>query len=321
MLTTDSPQATYPMCDQWTRWFALLTLLGGVAEFGLRLSTLQPKLRRCPWNIWPSLLWHTMLDDRIYLMGPFTRHSLKQPRPPAFRPPSPPALLLPILLGLSLTATPSFGATTPALRLYHVASHTQYGPVWPIAETDMRETIKTRLRERLPDITARLTKRLATYRVPAITRPTTNTAQTFTIDPSVTLTANLTTHEGKVLARTGDHVNPFTFLPLRRTYLIINGADPRQLAWVHDHAPHAGTLTTVLLTDGSLSAATAALPKGVQVFPAPAALFNRFAIDSVPARISRDHLMVRVDLIPESALSPYIASKRHERALDPLPPK
>lgn len=52
---------------------ALLSLLCAIAEFGLRLSTLEPKLRHCPWREWPRLLWRTMLDDRIHLMGLFTR--------------------------------------------------------------------------------------------------------------------------------------------------------------------------------------------------------------------------------------------------------
>lgn len=66
------------MCDTWTTWLALLTMLCAVAEFGLRLSTLQPKLRHCPWREWPGLLWQTILDDRIYLMGPLSKqHPLK----------------------------------------------------------------------------------------------------------------------------------------------------------------------------------------------------------------------------------------------------
>lgn len=58
-----------PMCDPLTRWILLLALVTGIAEFGLRLSTLQPKLRSCPWRQWPGLLWQTVLDDRIHLMG------------------------------------------------------------------------------------------------------------------------------------------------------------------------------------------------------------------------------------------------------------
>jgi len=57
------------MCDGWTTWIALFSLLCAAAEFGLRLSSLQPRLRRCPWPEWPGLLWRTMLDDRIYLLG------------------------------------------------------------------------------------------------------------------------------------------------------------------------------------------------------------------------------------------------------------
>lgn len=67
------------MCDAWTRWILLVSLLTGIAEFGLRLSTLQPQLRSCPWRNWPRLLWQTVLDDRIHLMGIPSRW-----RPPFF---------------------------------------------------------------------------------------------------------------------------------------------------------------------------------------------------------------------------------------------
>ncbi len=49
-------------------WPAVLVLLLAVGEFGLRLSTLQPRLTHCPWREWPRLLWRTMLDDRLHLM-------------------------------------------------------------------------------------------------------------------------------------------------------------------------------------------------------------------------------------------------------------
>jgi hypothetical protein len=45
-----------------------------------------------------------------------------------------------------------------------------------------------------------------------------------------------------------------------------------------------------------------ALPKTVAVYPAPAQLFERFPIDSVPARLSKAGLRVKIQFVPESDL-------------------
>jgi hypothetical protein len=167
----------------------------------------------------------------------------------------------------------------------------------------MRTVIMTRLKAKLPELTERLRNSLATYRAPATPRPTTATARTLYMDPSITLAADLVDHTGRVLAPAGRQINPLTLTPLRRTYLVLNATDPRQLDWGRSQLQaHPTALFTLLLTDGSLDQATHAFPAGTRIFPAPPALFDRFSIDSVPARISRSHDQVQVDFIAEAEL-------------------
>jgi conjugal transfer pilus assembly protein TraW len=175
--------------------------------------------------------------------------------------------------------------------------------VWPIVEQDIRTTILERLTAHLPEIKARLTESLAAYRVPATTRPTTDTARTVYVDPSITLGADLVSHDGRVLATSGQRVNPLAVLPLRRTYLVVDGEDPRQVAWARQRIEASPQQpATVLLTKGALGEARRTLPDGTPLFPAPPVLFARFPIDTVPATISRDGDRVRIDLIAEAEL-------------------
>ena len=51
-----------------------------------------------------------------------------------------------------------------------------------------------------------------------------------------------------------------------------------------------------------LDAATATLPTGTRVYPAPGELFDRFPIESVPARLTRAGERLRVDFIAEADL-------------------
>ncbi|MFI5340094.1 MAG: hypothetical protein ACHQ7N_09675, partial [Candidatus Methylomirabilales bacterium] len=113
----------------------------------------------------------------------------------------------------------------------------------------------------------------------------------------------LVTPDGRLLARAGDRINPLGVIPLLRTYLIINAADPRQLAWATRQVSAAWPrLTTVLLSDGDLEAAAAALPLATKLFPAPPELFARFPLDSVPARLHRASDQVQIDFVAEGDL-------------------
>jgi len=197
-------------------------------------------------------------------------------------------------------ATPQL--RTPPLTLRPVAPPERLGPVWPIIEEDARDLITTRLREHLPALKETLAARLAAHRVPTIPMPTRQEAKHLDIDPSITLAANLADHKGTVLAKSGDRMNPLRIIPLTRTYLVINGADQRQLLWAIDQVAQHRVPTTVLLTDGSLDAAKEALPVSVAIYPAPAALFARFPIDSVPARLARAGDNIAIDLISDTIL-------------------
>lgn len=214
-------------------------------------------------------------------------------------------LLLLCISGVSpaaglLAAEPTPG---PPPLLTPVVPPQAYGPIAPIIEEDARTTIRTRFQAKLPEFKQQLADSLRTHRVPATPRPTTDTARTLLVDPSLVLTTDVITSDGRLLARAGDRLNPLTTIPLLRTYLLLNAEDSRQLAWAaRELASAPGRPTTVLLTEGRLEKATSHFPPNTPVYPAPPTLFARFPIDSVPARVSRAADQLRIDLIPEADL-------------------
>ncbi len=249
------------------------------------------------------------------------QHDAPSPRPPV-RPPDARALLTgaALLAGLLLTVTASAAAPAPAADpqpgpaspLTPVAQPEVLGPVFPIAEEDMRTTILRRLRAKLPELQQQLRDSLRTHRVPATPRPTTDTARTVLIDPSITLSEDITTPEGQVLARAGDRVNPLRSISLLHTYLVLNAADPRQLAWAARELGGPRPLTTVLLTEGQIQDARKRLPPSTRIYPAPPDLFARFPVDSVPARVSGSGDQIRIEFIPETALPDAPAAAEEE---------
>lgn len=177
------------------------------------------------------------------------------------------------------------------------------GPTWPIVEEDLRTTLRTRLQASAPRLGERLRATLARFRWPGTSRPTAESARTLLLDPTLTTRRPLTTREDRTIVTEGEPVNPLALVSLRRTYLVLDGRDARQVAWASTEVARGQPgLTTVLLTEGSLDEARAALPAATPVFPAPAVLFTRFPVDSVPARLAREGPRLRLDLIAQQEL-------------------
>ena len=213
---------------------------------------------------------------------------------------------LALAISIAVIALPAAAAEpTPAsvTRLTPAAPPEQYGPIFPILEEDMRTTIRQRFEAKIPELKQQLTDSVRNYRLPAIPRPTTDTARTLLLDPSLTLQNDVVAPDGRLIARAGTRVNPLRAIALVRTYLVVDASDDRQVVWaVRQITAGAMRPSTLLLTDGDLAAVMAAVPAGTPVYPAPAELFTRFPIDSVPARLSRAGDQLRIDFIPEHDL-------------------
>lgn len=299
------------LLSYWQELLFAVVLLVAFAEICLRalqIGRFHPKITHCRWSYVPRILWCAMTENKFHLFELLARLNQRRAKQIINHPKGPlvSVMLLALLLG-------AIGTRVGAEGLAPVAPPERFGPVWPIAETDIRDTMHERLAARLPTLKATLNDSLATYRAPATARPTTDTARTLQIDPTITLAANLVSHDGRILAPSGQRINPLTVVPLRRTYLVVNGADPRQVSWAKRQLDAHKTLPiTLLLNDGSLEHTRQALPPGTRIFPAPPALFTRFSIDSVPARVSRHDNTVQIDLIAEADLtSPQPRAEGH----------
>jgi conjugal transfer pilus assembly protein TraW len=211
-----------------------------------------------------------------------------------------------LAVSTAVIALPASAAEpTPAsvTRLTPAAPPEQYGPIFPILEEDMRTTIQQRFAAKIPELKQQLTDSVRNYRLPTIPRPTTDTARTLLVDPSLTLQNDVVAPDGRLIAKAGTRVNPLRTIALVRTYLVVDASDDRQLAWAVQQIMVGATRpTTLLLTDGDLSAIMATVPAGTPVYPAPPELFTRFSVDSVPARLSRAGDQLRIDFIPERDL-------------------
>jgi len=115
----------------------------------------------------------------------------------------------------------------------------QHGAVFPIVENDLLEQIRTRLAamEKSGE-TARLNDELRRRTVARVNRPApvaglarAEAARRWTIDPTVTLGADIRGAKGELIHAAGTRINPLDSVALRSELVFLDGDDPEQLAW------------------------------------------------------------------------------------------
>jgi len=115
----------------------------------------------------------------------------------------------------------------------------QHGAVFPIVENDLLEQIRTRLAtmEKSGE-TARLNDELRRRTVARVNRPEpvaglarADAPRRWTIDPTVTLGADIRSARGELIHAAGTRINPLDSVALRSELVFLDGDDPEQLAW------------------------------------------------------------------------------------------
>lgn len=115
----------------------------------------------------------------------------------------------------------------------------QYGQVFQVDEEDIRQLIMKRLESmqksgELANVQHGIEQRVAehTIRPKPLTLTTTGNPQTFRIDPTVTISHDLWTPDGLLIAKAGMRINPLERIHFSKTLFFFNADDARQVAWV-----------------------------------------------------------------------------------------
>jgi conjugal transfer pilus assembly protein TraW len=115
----------------------------------------------------------------------------------------------------------------------------QHGAVFPIVERDLLEQIRSKLiaMERSGE-TARLNEELKRRTVARVNRPEpvaglvrAEAPRRWTVDPTVTLDADIRGAKGELIHAAGTRINPLDSVGLRSELIFLDGDDPEQLAW------------------------------------------------------------------------------------------
>lgn len=164
-----------------------------------------------------------------------------------------------------------------------------YGEVFPIIEQDIRQVIMNKLhRMELTGELERHKERLIARVEEHVTRPkpvkipTTNSPESYEVDPSIVVNQNMYTHDGSLIAKAGMHLNPFDRISFSKTLFFFNADDPEQMVWVNTHYKQFDHVKFILI-GGNVKEASDTL--GPVYFDLEGRLSSYFKIKHVPAVI------------------------------------
>jgi conjugal transfer pilus assembly protein TraW len=174
------------------------------------------------------------------------------------------------------------------------------GPVYPIAEQDMLETIEQRLTalEASGELTRLEDDAKARYqayveRPEGVQLPRATKNRTYHVDPSLTVPYDIKDIEGRIIHPAGTTVNPLDYMTLSKQLLFFDGDDPVQVDWARAMVDGDPLHIKPILTNGPVLA----LMKEWQwhlYFDQRGRLVEQFGIQAVPATLNQDGTRLRV---------------------------
>lgn len=179
-----------------------------------------------------------------------------------------------------------------------------WGNVFEPAEQDMLTFIQNRLKgmeqtgelDRLREEATARVKEHAVRPTPVEGLSKAVTYRSFAWDPTFTVKETITDMKGNVVARKGDTVNPLDKVPFSQVLYFIDGDDREQVNWTRQQI--AGqTDFKVILVKGNIRESSDALNERIY-FDQSGVLTRKFGFEHIPARISRDGRVMKVEEIP-----------------------
>lgn len=173
------------------------------------------------------------------------------------------------------------------------------GPVYPIAEQDMLQTIEQRLTalEESGELTRLEDDAKARYqayveRPEGVRLPRAKQNRTYYVDPSLTVPYDIKDHEGRIIHPAGTTVNPLDHMTLSKQLLFFDGDDPVQVDWARAMVESNPVHMKPILTNGPVLA----LMKDWQLrlyFDQKGSLLGRFGIKAVPAIVYQEGSLLK----------------------------
>lgn len=172
----------------------------------------------------------------------------------------------------------------------------QQGRVYPIAEPDMLEELRAKAASldwaKVVDKEKQKEKIKAFKPQNLVSLPAAKKDRAYLVDMTYTLDVDLPDGKGGILYPKGYAFNPLDFAPLRGKLIVIDGSDPRQVAWFAASPYRDDISAKLLLTGGSYYQLIEKFRRPVFYYMEPMAI--RLQVEAVPAVVEQSGKMVKV---------------------------
>lgn len=192
----------------------------------------------------------------------------------------------------------AFGASQVSAKDYG-----QQGAVFPIAEPDLLEQIRSKLqRLEASGETARLNADLKRRTIARVNRPepvagisVTQTMRQWRFDPTIRVEQDISDDKGRLIIRSGTQVNPLDTVVLRQRLVFVDGDDPAQLAWATRR--YKATDAKLILVRGAPLELMRARQRRFY-FDQGGTLVKHFGIRAVPATVEQQGRFLIISEVP-----------------------
>lgn len=175
------------------------------------------------------------------------------------------------------------------------------GNLYAIKEPDILEVIEQRMAEVNWDGVMKSAHNRAINLMPQYELPVAERDDSRLVDLTIRLSADITDHEGRIVAPSGTAVNPLDYVALPEPILVFDPSVERQMKWIRSElaARKGGIDPLVLAThlpapDEKTGKSISDDFGGIQVYPLNAELVTRLQIRSTPSVIEQEGVFLRV---------------------------
>lgn len=176
------------------------------------------------------------------------------------------------------------------------------GPTYPIGEPDMLQEIDGKLKgmqasgemqRKIDEAIARSTH-TAQYPKAVQGLGKVSKAKTYYFDPSIVASKDVRDAEGKVVVAAGTKVNPLDYVGMNEWLVFFDGTDQRQVELAEALAKKFDWMVKPILTNGGPMDLMRKWKKRVY-FDQGGSLVKKFGIQNVPAMVSQEGKVLRID--------------------------
>lgn len=176
----------------------------------------------------------------------------------------------------------------------------QHGSLFSIEEEDFLQHIQCKLNALSSQQKLHLERHLRDHYIALAEEPPAveglgeaSEYRTYTVDPSITVAANITDHEGRIIVPQGTVLNPLTLCGLKEELLFLDGDQPSHVEWARQQSV---TAKWILVKGRPL---TLEHTQNCKIYFDQFGLLSRkFDLRHIPAKISQEGMRLKVEEIP-----------------------